>query len=291
MDLKLTKAALATTQAALDSQLTKRATYRRYFDYSNDLEINEQIATQGKVARSVWETGGSAGQAHQKSHSHWKDSKVFADRFDKWGRSCLKTVLKHPRFDTKRDNYVVAEYGPGGGAVLSAFQPSADKLLGFDISEINLNETSRVIGDKFIPVFVKDDLSNLTEFDASVDVFLSFNVIQHFPSKAYTEQVVQFIGNAVKPNGIAFLQIRFDNGNPAYGCFSLDEYDSVSGHTYANAIRIDLFNSMLIRAGFTVDFIGQITSKNGVTFWATKGGRLQKRNDEAFDRKADVYRY
>lgn len=61
MDLKLTKAALATTQAALDSQLTKRATYRRYFDYSNDLEINEQIATQGKVARSVWETGGSAG--------------------------------------------------------------------------------------------------------------------------------------------------------------------------------------------------------------------------------------
>ena len=81
-------------------------------------------------------------------------------------------------------------------------------MIGFDISDVNLDETSRVIGDKFIPVLVKDDLSNLTEFDESVDVFLSFNVIQHFPSKAL-EQVVQFIGNAVKPNGIAVFADSF----------------------------------------------------------------------------------
>ena len=190
------------------------------------MDIDEKIATQGKVARNVWETGG-AGEDHQKSHSHWRDSKVFADRFDNWGRSCLTTAKSIMALTVIE--MIMLLTGPGGGAVLSAFQPYSSSLIGFDISDVT-KETSRVIGDKFIPVLVKDDLSNLTEFDESVDVFLSFNVIQHFPSKAYTEQVVQFIGNAVKPNGIAVLQIRFDNGDPTYGCFSLDEYDSANGH-------------------------------------------------------------
>ena len=67
-DLASTKADLASTKADLEANFVKAGNIPAVLlVLSNEMDIDEKIATQGKVARNVWETGGSAGEDHQKS--------------------------------------------------------------------------------------------------------------------------------------------------------------------------------------------------------------------------------
>lgn len=253
------------------SMLQPKDIYELYYRLSSDMSMSVPIDVQTSVARSVWEEGGDEGIEHKKSHSHWLDSKNFSQKFEQWGERCREVIERHPKFPDHPKNLVIAEYGSGGGSVLNALKPLAKELHGFDISQSNLDECVRVLGKKFSPHLVSDNLDSLEHSSFKADIFVSFNVFQHFPSRAYAENILKFIASSTKSGGIAVIDIRFDNGNPKYIGYSIDQYNTKVGHTYPNCIRIDLFVQMLERSGFSVDCIGMIGHQNNMAnFWVTK---------------------
>lgn len=246
--------------------------YERYFELSSDMELAETIELQSSVAKKLWDTGGTqGGEVHKKTHSHWSESAGFAEKFEAWGNKCRTVLEDHPEFDKTRQDLRVSEYGSGGGAVLKALDRYASQLHGFDIAQTNLDECERVLGEKFSGHLVSNDLKNLLEVDIELDVFLSFNVFQHFPSRAYAASVLNNMHRMLVSGGILIVDIRIDNGDPRFVGYTLDDYDSLAGHTFANCMRIDLFSTLLERTGFRVDKIGMIRQSNNMaTFWATK---------------------
>lgn len=141
-------------------EFSDRDVYRRYFEISSNIHSETTLKAQNQIAREVWDTGGDDGIEHKKSHSHWKESKTFSNIFTEWGTRCLGVVKQHPHFCDKRVDYVAAEYGSGGGAVLNALQSLTRELHGFDIAKTNLNECERVLGKKFNPHLVDDELKD-----------------------------------------------------------------------------------------------------------------------------------
>lgn len=259
--------------AAVADTARRDLIYAAYHRISSTVEPKAAAAVEGATAKQVWEGGGDGGFEHKKSHSHWRESRVFADRFAKWGQRCLAQAKRHPRFDARRADLVIAEYGPGGGAVLSAFAPHAARCIGFDIAESNLAETARVLaetGRPFTGVLVPENFAEIEKIEGEIDLFLSFNVFQHLPSKAYLRDVVAYMARAMKPGAPGVVDIRFDNGDPKFAGAALEAYGTVTGHTFATSIRIDHFNTMLEKAGFVVEFLGALSTANGATFWITR---------------------
>lgn len=280
--------------AALSKSRTRDSIYAAYFSISSSVSYKAPPEREGAIAHDVWENGGSGGITHKKSHSHWRESKVFGERFQAWGARCASMLSRHPRFDRGRDDLVIGEYGCGGGAVLLAMAPYAAELVAFDIAQSNLDETERAlkeIGKPLIKVLVPENFSEIRVIPESLDVFLSFNVFQHLPSKAYALDVLCYAAQVMRPGAIGIIDIRFDNGNPKFAGAALDEYNSVTGHTFATSFRIDHFHELLEKCGMQVECIGALSKANGATFWFTKrGGRAEEPKMQLLEEKNESWR-
>jgi len=115
------------------------------------------------------------------------------------------------------------EWGCGGGANVRCLCNAFAHVYGLDISEDTLDACEGQMK--------KYDLSNFTRVmipagepravfgtvsPGSVDFILSIAVFQHFPSKAYTQRVLQAMEALLKENGRALIQVRYFDGSEKY---------------------------------------------------------------------------
>ena len=114
------------------------------------------------------------------------------------------------------------EWGPGGGANLSACAGCFRRLYGVDISGKNLDECARVLAEHdpapdFRPVLIGDDPTVVSDaINEPIDVFVSTAVFQHFPSREYGVEVLRVVAGLLAPGGLGCVQIRYDNGREKY---------------------------------------------------------------------------
>ncbi len=196
---------------------------RRVLDRLGLEQPGEPEATLARYAAEYWSS--SACDEALRDLSHWKGHGRFADEV-RWRSIGEKHVqlARHLLHLAERDTPInrVVEWGPGGGSNAVAFAPTVKHFIGIDISRPNLNEcASRLaeIGfDAFLPVCIDPaDLDSVVKrVTAPCDLFLSTAAFQHFPSKDYGARVMKIAAILLAPNGVALVQIRYDDGNPAY---------------------------------------------------------------------------
>jgi len=155
--------------------------------------------------------------------SHWRGAGRYSD--DRvWlaiGEEHLKQFETLQYLTKKGPIDSMIEWGPGGGSNAVAFSSTVSKFYGVDISQANLDECKRQLSaagfSGFHPVLVDpSDLSKVKSTCKSsidpVDFFLSVAVFQHFPSKEFGLDVLSVARSQLKPDGIALIQTRYDDG-------------------------------------------------------------------------------
>jgi hypothetical protein len=231
--------------------------------------------------QSVWESLDD--EQMRQDQSHWRGVGRWSDD-ERWlgiGRRSAERIAlicsclnKPPSVNTNPP--VMLEWGPGGGANLVAFKHHAKRYYGVDISEKNLREAQRVVGeagypDVFVPVLLSGPPETvLGMIDEPVDIFLSTAVFQHFPSKEYGAEVLSVIHRLSRRNAIGFIQIRFDNLDPEYR--PIDDIGQYKDRFItANSYRIEEFYDMCTQTGFRVLFLREInTEVNYATYYLAK---------------------
>ena len=154
--------------------------------------------------------------------SHWRGEGRFEDEI-KWnqiGREHLDMV-KDLCLLAQRTTPIssMVEWGPGGGANAIWFCREVEKFYGVDISEANLEECERQIKANHLDGFsqrlveIDDPEKCLDTLDSPVDLFLSTAVYQHFPSKSYGKRITGIAKKLLAKDGIALIQIRYDDGS------------------------------------------------------------------------------
>ncbi len=122
----------------------------------------------------------------------------------------------------KQKIWTVLEWGPGGGANAAVLCNNAEKYYGVDISEYNLKQCELELKnngyENFVPIKIDVDKpqSCLDYLDQKVDIFLCTAVYQHFPSKEYGIRVTELVKEILVDNGLALIQIRYDNEKYKY---------------------------------------------------------------------------
>jgi hypothetical protein len=231
---------------------------------------NAKIETQ--AAAQVWDN--TSNPDYIKDMSHWRGCGRWADDMA-WKAIGLKTLAdikfllrmlnSSPSEEFKLNS--ILEWGPGGGANLYALAGVCSHYYGIDISTSNLEESMRMIraegyGHVYKPIHIKNEPSEvLTQGIEPLNLILSTAVFQHFPSKAYGEEVLNCMYKITAPGCLGVIQIRFDNGNPKYFPINgLGEYKK--RHITATSYQIDEFWNILKKVGFNVVSIGGIAQKN-----------------------------
>jgi SAM-dependent methyltransferase len=199
----------------------------RIIAYASDL-IRDRLPPQPEAriiadADSFWAASDS--NPSLRDLSHWVGEGRWTDR-EAWegiGRSHLK-MFEQLCLLAKCQKPVesMAEWGPGGGANAIYFCRAIPQFYGIDISQANLDECERQVRayglHGFSPVLIPADRPEECEqaISAQVDFFLSTAVYQHFPSRSYGIRVIRIAHRLLTDNGIALIQIRYDDGDRAH---------------------------------------------------------------------------
>jgi hypothetical protein len=232
-----------------------------------------------ETIRGVWDSYDDEeyrrDQSHWRGHGRWANDEAWRSignkSLDRINRLLALTGNGAGFWSTRR---TFLEWGPGGGANLFAFHRFASTYYGVDISQKNLDEASRMIGEEgfrdFRGILLGDNLDIVPEtVGETVDLFLSTAVFQHFPSKQYGVDVLATIARCVKKGGFGFIQIRFDNGNERFRPIeSLDEYKR--RHITANSYKIDEFWGLCAAAGLEPLSVYEIMAANNYATFLLK---------------------
>jgi SAM-dependent methyltransferase len=150
------------------------------------------------------------------------------------------------------ENFV--EWGPGGGSNVLAFSAHYKRLAGVDISEPNLDRCAKELVDAGVKDFVKVPIDASRPADALAalgdgwaDFFLSTAVFQHFPGKDYGAQVLGVARRLLRPDGLALIQTRYDDGSEKFAPKSGDYRKNA---IYFTSYRVEEFWRLLDEAGF-----------------------------------------
>lgn len=226
---------------------------------------------------AVWE--GHENEEYRRDQSHWRGA-------DRWGQEQWESIGEstwsrvHALYHTARRRYpeddlpAMLEWGPGGGSNLHRFAPHASVMYGVDISAKNLEEASRVVaeqeGARFVPVLLDGEPESIRdEIQDPIDLFISTAVFQHFPSQEYGAKVLETVHDIMAPSGLAYVQIRLDNGNPKYVPKRISDYKK--RHITANSYELSYFWDLLVGVGFRPLMIANVkTSNNYASFYFVK---------------------
>jgi ubiquinone/menaquinone biosynthesis C-methylase UbiE len=133
------------------------------------------------------------------------------------------------------------EWGPGGGANIRFLCNMFNKVFGADISESNLNECSEQMRNlninNFVPAKIDSEnpemiLQKIEE--SSIDFLFSTAVFQHFPSKIYTERILDIMFKVLKSDGYGLIQIRYDDEN---------KYVQKNNNYFENVLIMNVFKN------------------------------------------------
>jgi cyclopropane fatty-acyl-phospholipid synthase-like methyltransferase len=112
----------------------------------------------------------------------------------------------------------IIEWGCGGGANAVHFASKTEKFIGIDITSKSLDECNKQILNiglnNFVPVLINASTpeSVLNNHIKNVELFICTYVFELFPSPEYGINVLKLANEMLKENGMAFIQIRYNDG-------------------------------------------------------------------------------
>ncbi len=148
------------------------------------------------------------------------------------------------------------DWGCGGGANMNALCRRFRHVFGIDISISTLEECARqlircgcsnyetVFVDAASPGQVVERLGRDT-----VDFFFSVAVFQHFPSKAYTKDILDVAACVMRKGGHGLVQVRCFDGSEK---LRQKEGDYAMNVIYMTSFTTKAFSELLAAAGFTL---------------------------------------
>jgi 2-polyprenyl-3-methyl-5-hydroxy-6-metoxy-1,4-benzoquinol methylase len=153
--------------------------------------------------------------------AHWKNNGKFEDH-QRWlnlGKEHLGLIVNFSsttniQFPVKQ----IVEWGCGGGANAVHLAPFTEKFIGIDITSDSLVECNKQIlesgHNNFHPVLINASTpeSVLNEQIKEVDLFICTYVYELFPSPAYGLTILNLANKMLKNEGIALIQIRYNDG-------------------------------------------------------------------------------
>jgi hypothetical protein len=180
------------------------------FDSENKLSSDNQDFWNGDYSNSGIAQG-----------AHWKNNGVFEDNqvWFKIGKEHLDLILNYSsvlniQFPVKQ----IIEWGCGGGANAVHFAPLTEKFTGIEITSESLIECNKQVLEagfnNFHPILIDASTpeSVLNEKINEADLFICTYVYELLPSPAYGLTVLNLANKLLKDNGIAFIQIRYNDG-------------------------------------------------------------------------------
>ncbi len=159
---------------------------------------------------------------HAPNMFHWRGPEGIPD--DAYDRMGARNVERFRRFAAALDfpttDLRILEWGCGGGALLRAFAPHANQLVGVDISPESLDRSVTELAGTGVPfepilVTVEDPEAARDRLDTPVDLFVCINVMELLPSNAYGLRMLRLAHDVLRPGGMAFVQIRYTTDDTA----------------------------------------------------------------------------
>ena len=195
--------------------------------------------------------------------SHWADSARWPrQRWLEYGELNFGLVEKFFRQFAPSEaaggfaSKTALDWGCGGGANMSALCRYFRRVVGVDISQPTLDECARqlnrgglsnfeaVLVDAARPRQVLDRVGRET-----VDFFFSVAVFQHFPSKAYTQEILEAAAGLMRKGGHGFVQVRYFDGSEK---LRQKESDYAKNVIYMTSFTTEEFSALLAGTGFTL---------------------------------------
>lgn len=129
------------------------------------------------------------------------------------------------------------------------------RVIGVDISRPTLEECARqlkrcglinfstVFADAARPQGAAEEVGR-----GAVDFFFSVAVFQHFPSKAYTKEVLETAAGLMREGGYGLVQVRYFDGSEK---LRQKESDYAKNVIYMTSFTTGEFTTLLAETGFT----------------------------------------
>ena len=148
------------------------------------------------------------------------------------------------------------DWGCGGGANMSALCRHFRRVVGVDISQPTLDECTRQLNRSGLSNF-ETALVDATQLrlvldevgEEAVDLFFSVAVFQHFPSKAYTKEVLETAAGLMRRGGHGLVQIRYFDGSEK---LRQKEGDYAKNVIYMTSFTTAGFSALLAETGFAL---------------------------------------
>lgn len=222
-------------------------------------------------AKAVWEN--HRDEEYRRDQSHWLGHGRWKER-DDWlrignsNRQQIERIFGFLDGDVgtklKLGGLNILEWGPGGGTNAVAFMDLAKHYYGIDISKKNLDECGRQLSIEGFKNFHKltvdrGPLSIVEHVKLPIDLIISTACFQHFPTKKYGEEVLEAFRELIAPEGLGYVQIRYDDGTPKYKPKSLAAYKKK--HITATSYQLHEFHELLENYGLRPLFMQIINSK------------------------------
>jgi SAM-dependent methyltransferase len=142
----------------------------------------------------------------QRRHGRWDIDEFFAT-----GPAWVATVLGHAQHLGRPLQHGTAlDFGCGVGRLTQALAPHFERTYGVDVSSTMI-EQARQLDERRGPSgaeFVVNDRADLSRFaSGSIDLLLSFLVLQHIPVRDSIEAYLREFVRVLTPGGIAVVQL------------------------------------------------------------------------------------
>jgi len=146
------------------------------------------------------------------------------------------------------------EWGVGAGENARHFAPGTTRYYGVDTSSSNLDLCAWQLRgrglDTFRPVAIPRHTPEaaLLHLERPVDMFLSTGFFQRFPHKDHGVKVLRVAHHALRPGGVALIQIRYHDGSEYVPPPSLPSFKAPRRPC---SFRVDEFRQLIQAAGFS----------------------------------------
>lgn len=156
-----------------------------------------------------------------RANAHWDDVGPF-EVHGTWaaiGERHLDFFDRMSGIPDHADLGTVVDWGCGGGANVVAFGARASCVFGVDVASETLEEASQRAAAAglrhFSPILadIAAPEACLDRLPSDADLFLCTYVFELVPTKSYGSRLLDIAHHVLRPGGMAFIQIKYDDGH------------------------------------------------------------------------------
>jgi SAM-dependent methyltransferase len=195
--------------------------------------------------------------------SHWADSARWPRKrwleYGEFNFGLVKNFFRQFAPSEETEGFAsktALDWGCGGGANMSALCRHFRRVVGVDISQPTLDECTRQLNRSGLSNFetaLVDAARPRKVLDGvgrdAVDFFFSVAVFQHFPSKAYTKEVLETAAGLMCEGGYGLVQVRYFDGSEK---LRQKEGDYAKNVIYMTSFTTAEFSALLAETGLAL---------------------------------------